>query len=637
MNLDAAIPDGPMQEKWRIWKDNHELVGPRRRSDHVIVVVGTGLAGASAASTLAGMGYHVEAFCYQDSSRRAHSIAAQGGINATKDYSNDGDSVHRLFADTMKGGDFRSREANVWRLAELSTEIIDQAVAQGVPFNREYGGLLATRSFGGVLVERTFYCRGQTGQQLLLGAYGALSRQIRAGLVNMHTRHEMLDIVVYDGQARGIVARDLVTGETRSYPADAVVLATGGYSNVYFLSTNAMGCNVTAIWRAFRRGAGFANPCFTQIHPTCIPATGDHQSKLTLMSESLRNDGRVWVPRAGDEQREPNAIPGSERYYFLEEMYPRYGNLVPRDVASRAAKHVCDQGLGVGPTGRAVYMDFRDAIERRGEHEMAARYGNLFELYEQITGETPWEVPMRIYPAPHYAMGGLWVDYTLQTTIPGLFAIGEANFSDHGANRLGASAMMQCLADGYFVLPHAVTDYLARLEVPHADPSHPAFAAVEAEVEERLQRLLAADGTTPASHFHRELGKIMLDSCGVSRSRPKLAQALKDIPEVGHQFWSELKVGGDARSLNQSLEYAGRVADFIELGELMCRDALVRDESCGCHLREEHQGADGEPIRDDERFANVAVWENRGRAVEPVRHVEDLEFNEMKPKTRNYR
>jgi succinate dehydrogenase / fumarate reductase flavoprotein subunit len=447
----------------------------------------------------------------------------------------------------------------------------------------------------------------------------------------------MLDIVMCDGRARGIVARDLVTGETRSHPADAVVLATGGYSNVYFLSTNAMGCNVTAIWRAYRRGAGFANPCFTQIHPTCIPATAEHQSKLTLMSESLRNDGRVWVPRDSDEQREPGQVPDDERYYFLEEMYPRYGNLVPRDVASRAAKHVCDQGLGVGPTGRAVYMDFRDAIEQRGEHEMANRYGNLFELYEQITGETPWEVPMRIYPAPHYAMGGLWVDYTLQTTIPGLFAIGEANFSDHGANRLGASAMMQCLADGYFVLPHTVTDYLARLEEPHVDPDHAAFAEVEASVHERLERLLAVDGGKPASHFHRELGKLMLDACGVSRSGVKLRAAIEEIPKIGERFWSELRVGGEGRSLNQSLEYAGRVADFIELGELMCRDALVRDESCGCHLREEHQGEDGEPIRDDERFAHVAVWENQGRGVEPVRQVEQLEFGEMKPKTRNYR
>jgi succinate dehydrogenase / fumarate reductase flavoprotein subunit len=637
MILDARIPDGPIEEKWRIWKDNHQLVGPRRRQDHVIAVVGTGLAGSSAAATLAGMGYTVESFCYQDSPRRAHSIAAQGGINATKDYSNDGDSVHRLFADTMKGGDFRAREGNVWRLAELSAEIIDQAVAQGVPFNREYGGLLATRSFGGVLVERTFYCRGQTGQQLLLGAYGALSRQIKAGRVRMHTRHELLDVVLCDGRARGIVARDLVTGETRSYPADAVVLATGGYSNVYFLSTNAMGCNVTAVWRAYKRGAAFANPCFTQIHPTCIPATAEHQSKLTLMSESLRNDGRVWVPRSVDETREANDVPEADRYYFLEELYPRFGNLVPRDVASRAAKHVCDDGLGVGSTGRAVYMDFRDAIAQRGEREIEARYGNLFELYEQITGESPWSVPMRIYPAPHYSMGGLWVDYTLQTTVPGLFAIGESNFSDHGANRLGASAMMQCLADGYFVLPHTMTDYLAGLEQPHADPSDPAFASAEADVDARLQQLLAVDGSTPTSYFHRELGKLMLDACGVARSGPGLENALAEIPAIRESFWSDLKVGGDARSLNQSLEYAGRVADFLELGELMCRDALERDESCGCHLREEHQGADGEPVRNDAEFANAAVWEFAGPNAPAIKHVEQLEFNEIKPKARSYR
>jgi succinate dehydrogenase / fumarate reductase flavoprotein subunit len=637
MSFDARIPDGPLEEKWRIWKDGHELVGPRRRGDHVVAVVGTGLAGASAAATLAGMGYRVQSFCYQDSPRRAHSIAAQGGINATKDYSNDGDSVHRLFADTIKGGDFRSREANVWRLAELSTEIIDQAVAQGVPFNREYGGMLATRSFGGVLVERTFYCRGQTGQQLLLGAYGALMRQVRAGFVTMNTRHELLDIVLHDGRARGIVARDLVTGETRAHPADAVVLATGGYSNVYFLSTNAMGCNVTAVWRAYKRGAAFANPCYTQIHPTCIPQSGDHQSKLTLMSESLRNDGRVWVPRRADETREANDIPNSERYYFLEEMYPRYGNLVPRDVASRAAKHVCDDGLGVGTTGRAVYMDFRDAIAQRGKREIAARYGNLFELYEQITGDSPWEVPMSIYPAPHYSMGGLWVDYTLQTTIPGLFAIGESNFSDHGANRLGASAMMQCLADGYFVLPHTVTDYLARLDVPHADPAEAVFAQTEQDVELRLSQLMAIDGKTPTSHFHRELGKLMLDACGVSRTGPKLERALEEIPQIREQFWSDLKVGGDARSLNQSLEYAGRVADFLELGELMCRDALLRDESCGCHLREEHQTEAGEPVRNDDRFAHVAAWEYTGPDTAPSRHVEHLEFYELKPKARSYR
>jgi succinate dehydrogenase / fumarate reductase flavoprotein subunit len=626
-----------MEEKWRIWKDQHELVGPRRRQDHVIAVVGTGLAGAAAASTLAGMGYTVEAFCYQDSARRAHSIAAQGGINATKDYSNDGDSVNRLFVDTIKGGDFRAREANVWRLAELSTEIIDQAVAQGVPFNREYGGLLATRSFGGVLVERTFYVRGQTGQQLLLGAYSALMRQVKERRVRMHPRHEMLDIVITDGRCRGLIARDLVTGEIRAHAADAVVLATGGYSNVYFLSTNAMGCNVTATWRAYKRGAAFANPCFTQIHPTCIPATAEHQSKLTLMSESLRNDGRVWVPRAADEQRPPNDIPEAERYYFLEELYPRFGNLVPRDVASRAAKHVCDQGLGIGATGRAVYMDFADAIRLRGEREIAARYGNLFELYEQITGESPWNTPMKIYPAPHYSMGGLWVDYMLQTTIPGLFAIGEANFSDHGANRLGASAMMQCLADGYFVLPHTVTDYLARLKEPHADPNHQAFATVRDEVEERIGRLMKIDGSTPASIFHRELGKLMIDVCGVARSGPKLQAALEQLPAIREKFWSDLKVGGDARSLNQSLEYAGRVADFLELGELMCRDALERDESCGCHLREEHQGEDGEPVRDDPRFAHVAAWEYAGPDTPAIRHVEQLEFEEIKPKARSYR
>jgi len=637
MNLDPRIPDGPLEEKWRIWKDNHELVGPRRRGDHVIAVVGTGLAGASAAATLAGMGYNVEAFCFQDSARRAHSIAAQGGINATKDYSNDGDSVHRLFADTLKGGDFRAREANTWRLAELSTEIIDQAVAQGVPFNREYGGLLATRSFGGVLVERTFYVRGQTGQQLLLGAYGALSNQIREGRVKMNTRHELLDIVVCDGRARGVVARDLVTGETRAHPADAVVLATGGYSNVYFLSTNAMGCNVTAAWRAYKRGAGFANPCFTQIHPTCIPQTKEHQAKLTLMSESLRNDGRVWVPRDKDESRPPNEIPDEERYYFLEERYPRYGNLVPRDVASRAAKHVCDEGLGVGPTGRAVYMDFRDAIAQRGEREIEARYGNLFELYEQITGDSPWRVPMQIYPAPHYAMGGLWVDYELMTTIPGLFSIGESNFSDHGANRLGASAMMQCLADGYFVLPHTVTDYFARLEQPHFDPDHPAYAETEAAVEERLARLLGVKGSTPTRDFHRELGRVMIDACGVARSAEGLTGALEEIPAIRERFWSEVCVAGDSRELNQSLEYAGRVADFLELGELMCRDALIRDESCGCHLREEHQTEDGEPIRDDDRFAHVAAYEYQGPDAEPIRHTEQLEFNELHPKARSYR
>jgi succinate dehydrogenase / fumarate reductase flavoprotein subunit len=636
VNLDARVPDGPVAEKWQIWKDNHELVGPRRRGDHVVAVVGTGLAGASAAATLAGMGYQVKAFCYQDSPRRAHSIAAQGGINATKDYSNDGDSIQRLFVDTLKGGDFRSREANVWRLAELSTAIIDQAVAQGVPFNREYGGLLATRSFGGVLVERTFYCRGQTGQQLLVGAYGALSHQVREGQLEMFSKHEMLDVVVVEGRARGIIARNLVSGAIEQHPADVVVLASGGYSNVYYLSTNAMGCNVTAVWRAHKHGAVFANPCFTQIHPTCLPQTSEHQSKLTLMSESLRNDGRVWVPRQKDDERKPNDIPSEERYYFLEEMYPRYGNLVPRDVAARACKHVCDEGHGVSRSGRAVYMDFQDAIEQRGHKEIESRYGNLFELYEQITGESPWKVPMRIYPAPHYAMGGLWVDYTLQTTIPGLFAIGEANFSDHGANRLGASAMMQCLADGYFVVPHTVTDYLARLEDPHVDPRHPEFARAEGRVRERLDRLMSIDGDTPPSKFHRELGKLMLEVCGISREGEKLERAIGQIQEIREAFWSRVKVGGEPDRINQNLEYAGRVADFLELGELMCRDALVRDESCGCHLRDEHQGDDGEPLRNDEEFAHVAAWEWRGEDREPARHVEPLEFNELKPKKRSY-
>jgi succinate dehydrogenase flavoprotein subunit len=636
MNLAAHIPDGPIEEKWRIWKDQHELVGPRNRPDLNIIVVGTGLAGGAAAATLGGMGYTVDAFCFQDSSRRAHSIAAQGGINATKDYANDGDSVHRLFSDTMKGGDFRAREANVWRLAELSTSIIDQAVAQGVPFNREYGGLLATRSFGGVLVERTFYCRGQTGQQLLLGAYSALQRQIRLGRVRMHARHELLDIVIHDGRARGIIVRDLVTGEIRSQPADAVVLATGGYSNVYFLSTNAMGCNVTAIWRAHRRGAAFANPCFTQIHPTCIPATGEYQSKLTLMSESLRNDGRIWVPRAVGDDRPPNEIPEDERYYFLEERYPRYGNLVPRDVASRACKYVCDDGLGVGSTGRGVYLDFRDAIKARGERVIAARYGNLFEIYEHITAISPWDEPMQIYPAPHYSMGGLWVDYELETNIPGLFAIGEANFSDHGANRLGASAMMQCLADGYFILPQTVAHYLARLKEDRLDASHPAFQQVERDVRERLARLLSIGGKTPPSKFHRELGNIMLDACGMARNEQVLRTALDEIPRIREEFWRDLKIDGDEQSFNQSLEYAGRVADFLELGELMCRDALVRDESCGCHLREEHQTEDGEAVRNDRHWSHVAVWEWTGEDSEPVRHTEELDFEFITPKARSY-
>jgi succinate dehydrogenase / fumarate reductase flavoprotein subunit len=635
MNLDARIPDGPIDEKWRNWLDHHRLVGPRRRGDHTVIVVGTGLAGASAAATLAGMGYRVESFCFQDSARRAHSIAAQGGINATKDYANEGDSIQRLFADTMKGGDFRAREANVWRLAELSANIIDQAVAQGVPFNREYGGGLATRSFGGVLVERTFYCRGQTGQQLLLGAYQALQRQVADGRARVHTRHELLDIVVVDGQARGIIARDLVSGEIQRHAADAVVLATGGYCNVYFLSTNALGCNVTATWRAHKRGAGFANPCFTQIHPTAIPASGEYQSKLTLMSESLRNDGRVWVPKDANDERGAADIPEEDRHYFLEERYPRYGNLVPRDVASRAAKAVCDEGHGVGPTGRGVYLDFRDAIDERGREEIESRYGNLFELYERITAESPWEVPMRIYPAPHYSMGGLWVDYELQTTIPGLFAIGEANFSDHGANRLGASAMMQCLADGYFIAPHSITNYLSQSH-EHVETSDPAFAQTEREVRERLERLLGVGGKTPQTEFHKELGHLMLDRCGITREGVGLDDAQTKIGAIREEFWRDLRVEEGEDSLNQSLEHAGRVSDFLEFAELMCRDARWRDESCGCHLREEHQTQEGEPLRNDDDYAKVAVWEHRGEGDEPELTTEDLSFESVEPEQRSY-
>ncbi len=636
MKLGANIPEGPIDERWRTWLDGHRLVGPRQRHEYRVIVVGTGLAGSSAAATLANLGYQVEAFCFQDSARRAHSIAAQGGINATKDYANEGDSVRRLFSDTVKGGDFRARESNVWRLAELSTNIIDQAVAQGVPFNREYGGTLATRSFGGVLVERTFYCRGQTGQQLLLGAYQALQQQVSQGTANVNTRHELLDVVIVDGRARGVIVRNLVTGELERHAADAVVLATGGYCNVYFRSTNAVGCNVTATWRAHRRGAGFANPCFTQIHPTCIPQSGDYQSKLTLMSESLRNDGRVWVPRKAGDDRPPSQIPPEERYYFLEERYPRFGNLVPRDVASRAAKIVCDEGHGVGSTSRAVYMDFADAIEEKGAEAIETRYGNLFDLYQRLTAESPWEVPMRIYPAPHYSMGGLWVDYRLETTIPGLFAIGEANFSDHGANRLGASAMMQCLADGYFVAPHTVTDYLAEVD-DHLDTSHPEFEATESAVRARIDRLLGIGGTTPASEFHRELGNLMLDKCGITRDADGLELALREIRGIRDEFWSDLRITDGADGINQALEYAGRVGDFLELAELMCRDALERDESCGCHLREEHQSEEGEPIRNDRRYSNVSVWEHQGEGEEEKLHIEELEFDQLKPVQRSYK
>ncbi len=636
MRLDAKIPEGQIEEMWETHREHLRLVGPRNRPKYRIIVVGTGLAGASAASSMAAMGYQVDCFCFHDSPRRAHSIAAQGGINGAKNYRNDGDSVYRLFFDTQKGGDFRAREANVWRLAEVSASIIDQAVAQGVPFAREYGGMLANRSFGGVLVERTFYCRGETGQQLLLGACSALAQQIHAGNVKMHTRKELLDIGVIDGRARGVITRDLVTGAISSHAAHAVVLATGGYSNVYYLSTNAKGCNVTAIWRAYRRGAGMANPCFTQIHPTAIPASGEHQAKLTLMSESLRNDGRIWVPKQPDETRKPGDIPEEERFYYLEDRYPRFGNLVPRDVASRNAKDVCDQGLGVGATGLGVYLDFRDAIQKHGHDVIESRYENLFEMYERITGESPWNTPMRIYPAPHYSMGGLWVDYNLMTTIRGLYAIGEANFSDHGANRLGASAMMQCLADGYFILPITIGDYLSRF--PADDVSdHAAFKDVKNEVQQRIETLLSINGSSTVESLHRQLGRVMWDHCGIVRSREGLEQALQEIPKLRDKFWSDLKIAGHGEQLNQSLEHAGRLADFLEFGELMCRDALQRDESCGCHLREEHQTEDGEALRDDANCANVSVWEYQGADQSPQLHSEPLAFHALPPTQRNYK
>ncbi|GAA4444763.1 fumarate reductase/succinate dehydrogenase flavoprotein subunit [Phytohabitans houttuyneae] len=630
---DTRVPSGPIEERWDRRRFEARLVNPANRRRLTIIVVGTGLAGASAAATLGEAGYRVRSYCYQDSPRRAHSIAAQGGINAAKNYRNDGDSVHRLFYDTVKGGDFRSRESNVHRLAQVSVEIIDQCVAQGVPFTREYGGLLDNRSFGGAQVSRTFYARGQTGQQLLLGAYQALERQVAAGTVAAFTRHEMLDLVVVDGRARGIVVRDLVTGEVTTDLADAVVLATGGYGNVFFLSTNAKGCNVTATWRAHRRGALFANPCFTQIHPTCIPQSGPHQSKLTLMSESLRNDGRVWVPlRAGD-GRAPGDIPEAERDYYLERMYPAFGNLVPRDIASRAAKNVCDDGRGVGPGGLGVHLDFADAIARLGRPAVEERYGNLFEMYQRITGEDPYEVPMRIYPAVHYTMGGLWVDYDLRATIPGLFVIGEANFSDHGANRLGASALMQGLADGYFVLPNTINDYLADGPFPPVSRAE-ASSAVTA-VNDRLARLLAVNGDRTVDSFHRELGRIMWDHCGMERTDAGLRKAIEEIRALRSEFWTRVRVPGDGDGLNQALERAGRVADFFELAELMCVDALHRTESCGGHFRAESQTPDGEALRDDERFAYVAAWEWTGGA--PVLHREALEFEYVTPSQRSYK
>ncbi|GAA3015297.1 fumarate reductase/succinate dehydrogenase flavoprotein subunit [Actinokineospora diospyrosa] len=632
---DTRAPQGPLETRWERRRFSSRLVNPANRRKLTVAVVGTGLAGGSAAATLGELGYNVLSFCYQDSPRRAHSIAAQGGINAAKNYAGDGDSVHRLFHDTIKGGDFRSRESNVHRLAEVSTSIIDQCVAQGVPFAREYGGLLDTRSFGGAQVSRTFYARGQTGQQLLLGAYQALARQIHAGTVRSHPRTEMLDLVISDGRARGVVVRDLVTGEITTHLADAVVLATGGYGNVFHLSTNAKGCNTTAIWRAHKRGALFANPCYTQIHPTCIPVSGDHQSKLTLMSESLRNDGRVWVPLQAGDGRAASQIPEAERDYYLERMYPSFGNLVPRDIASRAAKAVCDAGRGVGPGGLGVYLDFADAISRLGRDAVAARYGNLFEMYQRITDEDPYQVPMRIYPAVHYTMGGLWVDYDLRSTIPGLFVIGEANFSDHGANRLGASALMQGLADGYFVLPAVIGDYLADGPFDAVD----ANAVDEAEdgVREMIDTLLSIDGDRTAESFHRELGRLMWDLCGMERSEEGLRKALELIPSLREEFWRRVKVTGTGSELNQALEKAGRVADFLELAELMCVDALHRTESCGGHFRVESQTPEGDARRDDERFSYVAAWEFTGVGEPPVLHREELSFEAVRPTVRSYK
>ncbi len=637
-SLESRIPAGPLPEKWRNHKNNSRLVSPNNRRKFEIIVVGTGLAGGSAAATLGELGYNVRSFCYQDSPRRAHSIAAQGGINAAKNYPNDGDSVYRLFYDTIKGGDFRSREANVYRLAEVSNNIIDQCVEQGVPFAREYGGLLANRSFGGAQVSRTFYARGQTGQQLLLGAYQALCRQIAAGTVKMFPQTEMLDLVIVDGQAKGIITRNLITGEISRHAGDAVVLASGGYGNVFYLSTNARGCNVTATYRAYKRGALFANPCYTQIHPTCIPVSGEHQSKLTLMSESLRNDGRVWVPkRVEDCAKPPNDIPEQDRDYYLERKYPSFGNLSPRDIASRAAKEVCDEGRGVGPGGRGVYLDFKDAIARLGEQVIRERYGNLFDIYEKITGDDAYHQPMRIYPAVHYTMGGLWVDYNLMTNVPGLHVLGEANFSDHGANRLGASALMQGLADGYFVVPYTLPNYLAPQIGKRPAIDHPAFEQAEADVRSRVKRLLAINGSRSVDSFHRELGLLLWNKCGMARNAAGLKEALAEIPQIREEFWRNARVPGEGETYNQSLERAGRVADFLEFGELMCRDALARDESCGGHFREEHQTPDGEALRDDEHFADVFAWEYQGDGAEPKLHREPLHFESVHLATRSYK
>ena len=637
MKLDSNIPSGPIEKKWDQHRFDMKLVNPANKRKFHVLVVGSGLAGASAAATMAELGYQVDCFCYQDSPRRAHSIAAQGGINAAKNYQNDGDSVYRLFYDTVKGGDFRAREANVYRLAQVSTNIIDQCVAQGVPFAREYGGTLANRSFGGAQVSRTFYARGQTGQQLLLGAYSALERQVGLGTVKMHSRTEMLDLVIVDGHARGIVTRDLVTGKIEAWAADAVVLATGGYSNVFFLSTNAAGCNVTATWRAYKHGAAFANPCYTQIHPTCIPVSGDHQSKLTLMSESLRNDGRIWVPKKLGDKRPPHQIPEDERDYYLERKYPSFGNLSPRDIASRAAKQVCDEGRGVGPGGQGVYLDFADAIRRLGEDVVRDRYGNLFQMYERITGEDPYKVPMRIFPAPHYTMGGLWVDYNLMSTIPGLHVIGEANFSDHGANRLGASALMQGLADGYFVLPYTIGHYFATAKQPKVTADRPEFKAAVQAVTDRQNKLLSIKGKRTARSFHKEFGRMLWDKCGMARNAAGLREALDLIPAMRAEFWENVNVTGGNDNLNVALEYAGRVADFLEFGELMVQDALEREESCGGHFREEYQTEDGEALRNDEKFAHVAAWEYQGPGKKPIRHVEQLDFENVHLATRSYK
>jgi len=637
MNLDSNTPAGPLESMWTHYRDGVKLVGPGNKRKLTVIVVGTGLAGASAAAALGELGYNVQSFCFQDSARRAHSIAAQGGINAAKNYQNDGDSVYRLFYDTVKGGDFRSRESNVYRLAEVSMNIIDQCVAQGVPFAREYSGYLANRSFGGALVSRTFYARGQTGQQLLLGAYSALSQQVAAGQVTLHPRTEMLDLVVVDGHARGIITRDLVSGELAARVGDAVLLCTGGYINVFYLSTNAKNCNATAIWRAHRRGAGFANPCYTQIHPTCIPQAGDYQSKLTLMSESLRNDGRIWVPTKAGETREAGEIPEGERDYYLERLYPSYGNLAPRDISSRAAKRMCDEGRGVGPGRRGVYLDFTDSTRRLGEDVIRDRYGNLFEMYERITGEDPYKQPMRIYPAPHYVMGGLWVDYKLQSTIPGLFVLGEANFSDHGANRLGASALMQGLADGYFVIPYTLTEYLSGTKLGKITTAAPEVAEAMAGVKDRVARLLAIKGSRSVDSFHRELGVIMWELCGMSRTEESLTEAITKIAALKEQYWHDLRVPGGGADFNQELEKAGRVADYFELADVICRDALERRESCGGHFRAEFQTAEGEALRNDEKFCHAAVWEYGGDGKAPIRHTEELTYQKIHLAQRSYK